>query len=164
MDDSQECIGIRYLSSDDIVEVNKAALSCTPGEIDGFLIPGNLLPAQQAPAQYAYYEQCRDIFTLAAVLYIKLNKGHIFNNANKRTAFIASTVFLRINGYIFEPDTESALDVAINVATDVKDYLDPFMLSSWFKAFCREAADTVSQSNSDLLPQIISKLHVEPDL
>ncbi|MDV5045356.1 type II toxin-antitoxin system death-on-curing family toxin [Vibrio diabolicus] len=150
------CIGIRYISAEDIISINNAALSFTPGEISGFINKNSLEPSQQAPSLYRYYEQCEDIFTLAAVLYIKINKSHIFQNANKRTAFMASVVFLRINGFIFEPDTESSIDIALRVANNEPSYDDPKMLSSWFKAFCRVADDSFDLDDDigSILPNI----------
>lgn len=163
MKENSSCSGVRYLSSDDIIAINEAALSFTPGEISGFINKNNLDPAQQAPCMYVYYEQCEDIFTLAAVLYIKINKGHIFQNANKRTAFIASTVFLRINGFIFEPDVHSSIEIATCVATDVPDYKDPRMLSSWFKAFSRVAEDNFEEGTESALEQALANFVIEQD-
>lgn len=151
-----ECNGIRYLSVDDIIKINKVALSFTPNELDGFRLEDNLEPTQQAPSVYRYYEQCEDIYTLAAVLYIKINKNHIFENANKRSAFIASVTFLRLNGFIFEPDEDSSIQIALNVANDVEGYNNPKLLSSWFKAFSRIAADSAEPSSGDAIDDVLS--------
>lgn len=139
MEQKVTCQGIRYLSPEDIVSINKRAISFTPAERHGFIHQNNLIPAQQSPNLFRYYEQCEDIFTLAACLFIKLVKSHIFENANKRTAFMSTVVFLRINGFIFEPDKESSIEIALLVAKNEPDYNDPHMLSSWFKAYSREA-------------------------
>lgn len=45
-----------------------------------------------------YYENCDDVFKLAAMYLIGIAKTHAFNDANKRTAFQATSVFLLMNG------------------------------------------------------------------
>ncbi|WP_230492461.1 type II toxin-antitoxin system death-on-curing family toxin [Martelella alba] len=45
-----------------------------------------------------YYENCDDVFKLAAMYLIGIAKAHAFNDANKRTAFQATSVFLLMNG------------------------------------------------------------------
>jgi death on curing protein len=48
-----------------------------------------------------------DIVLLAASLLFGLAKNHPFEQGNKRTAFVASLIFLRVNGYIFvAPDSD----------------------------------------------------------
>ncbi|MFT6910476.1 MAG: death-on-curing protein [Oleiphilaceae bacterium] len=132
--------GIRYLSVEDLININEYAItSFTPLEGCGVLDLGKLKSAQQRPNNYRYYEHCEDIYTLAAVLFIAVNKAHAFKNANKRTAFMASMCFLLMNGYCFEPYPESVIEASLNVAKNIDPYLDPVMLSSWFKAFSEVA-------------------------
>ncbi|MEA9389531.1 type II toxin-antitoxin system death-on-curing family toxin [Acerihabitans sp. TG2] len=45
-----------------------------------------------------YYENCDDVFKLAAMYLVGIAKAHAFNDANKRTAFQATSVFLLMNG------------------------------------------------------------------
>ncbi|NDL62530.1 type II toxin-antitoxin system death-on-curing family toxin [Acerihabitans arboris] len=45
-----------------------------------------------------YYGHCNDVFKLAAMYLIGIAKAHAFNDANKRTAFQATSVFLLMNG------------------------------------------------------------------
>ncbi|HHQ6611927.1 type II toxin-antitoxin system death-on-curing family toxin [Morganella morganii] len=44
------------------------------------------------------YEECKDIFKFSAMYLISIAKAHAFNDANKRTAFQAASVFLILNG------------------------------------------------------------------
>ena len=48
------------------------------------------------------YEECNDIFKLAAMYIIAIAKAHAFNDANKRTALQAALVFLRLHGIRIE--------------------------------------------------------------
>lgn len=135
----EEC-GIRYLSTENLININKTAMSFTPTEHVGVFKPEQLESVQQKAAMYRYYECCDDIYTLAAVVFIGVAQGHCFSNGNKRTAFIASASFLMMNGFVFEPCTASSLEIAIAVVENVPDYCDPQLLSSWFKSFSREIA------------------------
>lgn len=54
-----------------------------------------------------FYEECNDIFTLAAQYLIAIAKAHAFNDANKRTAFQAASIFLLMN---IDPELEGEED------------------------------------------------------
>ena len=46
-----------------------------------------------------HYESLDDVFEVAAFYGICIAQGHLFVDANKRTAFMSMYVFLEINGY-----------------------------------------------------------------
>jgi len=46
-----------------------------------------------------YYSDQSDLFHLTANLSKKIIKNHAFQNGNKRVAFIAADIFLKINDY-----------------------------------------------------------------
>ena len=58
-----------------------------------------------------------DEFSKAAVLLINLIKKHPFHNANKRTAFLAVYVFLKLNGYSLKMENQEVIEFVIRVAT-----------------------------------------------
>lgn len=51
-------------------------------------------------ANYEAYSDT-DIYDLAALYLVAIARGHVFNDANKRTAFNAAMLFLRRNGHAF---------------------------------------------------------------
>jgi death on curing protein len=58
---------------------------------------------------------------LAASLAFGLTKNHGFRDGNKRTAFVATAVFLRLNRYrLIAPESE-AVSAMVYLATDVWD-------------------------------------------
>jgi death-on-curing protein len=158
MDVTKSECGVRYISCKDIILINKAVMSYTPKEQCGVANQGYLESAQAGPHRYLYYNQCEDILTLAASLFIAINKSHAFHNGNKRTAFLASIVFLQLNGVIFEPELETVLDVSRAVAINEKDYCDARMLSSWFKAYSRAATEEEIQNIANSRAPIFQKL------
>lgn len=111
----------------------------------------NLLgQSQEAAPQYRYYQQCEDVATLAAVLFTSISKNHIFHNANKRTAFAAAIVFLRMNGYRFSPPLDEALEVARGVVEN--DYCR-LEVAQWIADHTEasDSADLVSDRMSIIL-------------
>jgi len=62
------------------------------------------------------------IYEKAAVLLIQLIKKHPFPNANKRTAFLATFVFLKINGQLLAIDQKDAVNLVVYIATYDKDF------------------------------------------
>lgn len=103
---------VRYLSYDDLVNLNQACIDVTPGEIAGVLKPNQLASSQARPSQIRYYEQTNDMARLAAALMCSLIQSHPFHNANKRTAFMAAVVFMRINGHALRISLDEGLAMA----------------------------------------------------
>lgn len=130
-----QCDGIRWLDVNDLIDINKIVSSITPNEQVGVMKPNNLKSAQNRPNQYRYYEQTEDIYKLAAMVFIAFVQAHAFHNANKRTAYVASVVFCRINGYDFNPPIETAIQMALDVEAKRNNADNPDYLSSWFEAF-----------------------------
>ncbi len=130
--------GYKCISAETIRYAHQRALSVTPKEPFGILHPDRIEGLAQSPARYRYYEQTEDIFVLAAYLYIKIAKAHVFQQANKRTAFLSAKIFLYINGFDFTSPLDVAVDIAVRVATNEPDYNDPKILSSWLKEFSAE--------------------------
>ncbi|HGV8438707.1 TPA: type II toxin-antitoxin system death-on-curing family toxin [Enterococcus faecium] len=62
------------------------------------------------------------IYEKAAILLIQLIKKHPFHNANKRTAFLATFVFLKINGQLLAIDQKDAVNLVVYIATYDKDF------------------------------------------
>ncbi|MEO1892515.1 MAG: type II toxin-antitoxin system death-on-curing family toxin [Alcanivorax sp.] len=120
MSEPEYCDGsIRYLSCEDLESINSWMIEIfTPGEPSGVKFPDLLEIAQQKPATKRYYENTNDLALLAGSLFIGIARLHAFHNANKRTAFGAACMFLRLNGYELIVGTGAALDLAESVVKD----------------------------------------------
>ncbi|RTP97309.1 type II toxin-antitoxin system death-on-curing family toxin [Enterobacter sp. WCHEn045836] len=85
---------IEFLTPEQVIEIQQSTLpnSGPPGKdrLEGALFRVYTL---------AEYEGCEDIFAFAAMYLIAIAKAHAFNDANKRTAFQATSVFLLMNGF-----------------------------------------------------------------
>lgn len=87
----------RWLSIEAVVQLNRAELAET-GE-HHFVRDAGLLESAMARPQnlFAYGEE--DILVMAVALMAGISRAHAFEQGNKRTAFGALRLFLRINGY-----------------------------------------------------------------
>ncbi|EHU6441819.1 type II toxin-antitoxin system death-on-curing family toxin [Listeria monocytogenes] len=58
-----------------------------------------------------------DEFNKATVILINLIKKHPFHNAKKRTPFLVSYVFLKLNGYLLKMENQEAAEFVVRIAT-----------------------------------------------
>ncbi|MGQ5288442.1 type II toxin-antitoxin system death-on-curing family toxin [Pectobacterium actinidiae] len=86
--------GVTFLSVDEVIAIQKSTLP-NSGEPDKGKLEGALSRVQNL----SMYEECEDLFKFAAMYMVAIAKSHAFNDANKRTAFQAASVFLLLNGY-----------------------------------------------------------------
>ena len=93
----------KFLTLEDIFYIHQELIDEFGGSL-GVLDIGSLESAIARP-QIGHYN---DIFEEAAALMESLAINHPFIDGNKRVAFFATDVFLRINGYIIECDDEIA--------------------------------------------------------
>lgn len=77
-----------------------------------------------------HYGMINDVFELAACYGAYLAVGHVFNDANKRTAFAAMDICLTINDIELTYDTIETGDTMIKVAQGLVDETD---LARWLR-------------------------------
>lgn len=94
---------VAFLSLDEALEIHRALLERFGG-LSGVRDPGLLESALYRP-RTGYYE---DLAAMAAALFESLIMNHPFIDGNKRVAFFATDVFLRLNGYKLEVDAKKA--------------------------------------------------------
>ncbi|MDN6206552.1 MAG: type II toxin-antitoxin system death-on-curing family toxin, partial [Staphylococcus simulans] len=90
----------------------------SPRETIGVIDKNALSMAVNQPRQHIFGKDLYpDEFSKAAVLLINLIKKHPFNNGNKRTAFLAAYVFLKINGFSLTMENQEVVEFVVNIAT-----------------------------------------------
>ena len=92
-------MSIAFLSVDEVLAIHERLLE-TFGGASGVRDYGLLESALFRP-QTGYYA---DLVQMAAALFESLLMNHPFADGNKRVAFFATDVFLRLNGWRFEVD------------------------------------------------------------
>jgi death on curing protein len=85
------------------------------GGAEGLRDEGALDSALARPVNLHAYGET-DLFRLASAYAFGLVRNHPFVDGNKRTAFLTSYVFLRINGYQLEADEVGAVTAVLALA------------------------------------------------
>jgi len=62
------------------------------------------------------------VFDKAAALFESLGKNHPFHNGNKRTAFTALVIFLKLNGFRFVMNQKAAEDLTVDMVNHRYDF------------------------------------------
>lgn len=94
---------IRYLSMADVLALHQAMMEKFGFASAPLRDEGMLESAIMRPRMAAYYSEA-DIIRQAALLAVGISQAQAFLDGNKRTAFAASDVFLRLNGLAFVGD------------------------------------------------------------
>ncbi|MBI1407776.1 MAG: type II toxin-antitoxin system death-on-curing family toxin [Caulobacter sp.] len=100
------------------------------GGVDGLRDPGLLESALQRPKNRYLYEDEGDLARLAGAYAIAVSANHPFNDGNKRAAFQAMALFLRLNGLRLAADQAEAARVIFTLAAGD---LDEGVLSEWIR-------------------------------
>lgn len=78
--------------------------------------------------QTAYYsDPAPGVFETAALYWVAIARGHIFNDANKRTALASTLFYLAQNGILIRntPEDQARLvDLTLDAATGARDVTD----------------------------------------
>ena len=94
---------VAFLAVDEVLAIH-AVLITQFGGPEGLRDPGLLESALFRP-RTGYYA---DLAEMAAALFESLLMNHPFLDGNKRVAFFATDVFLRLNGYRLRVDADEA--------------------------------------------------------
>lgn len=118
---------VQFLSVDEVLEIH-ALLIRRFGGANGVRDLGLLESALYRP-QSGYYS---DLIEMAAAMFESLINNHSFVDGNKRVAFFATDVFLRLNGYKIVMDPSPAYSFLMNLLrtnTCDLEHLEPLLRS-----------------------------------
>lgn len=99
------------------------------GGISGIRDTGMFESALSKPQNLAAYGE-PDFAELAASYGFGLAKNHPFLDGNKRTAFVAVELFLRLNGYLLEADDAACVLTMLAVAAGEMDEVN---FAAWIR-------------------------------
>lgn len=106
-----------FLTVADVIQLHEDALEADGGAA-GLRDAGLLESAVHAPqASFGGEYLVGDLFDMAATYLVHIAKNHAFVDANKRTALLATLVFLGLNGHEIERDDRRLDDAVLAVAT-----------------------------------------------
>ena len=124
-----------WLSRELILAVHDEQLA-EHGGSTGLRDPGLLDSALARPLNRAGYGE-PDIAELAAVYALAIAQNHPFIDGNKRTAFVALELFLRLNGCVFTAgDADSVVVMLAMAAGELPDA----EFTAWVRAHTAPAA------------------------
>lgn len=95
---------------------------------------GLLDSALARPASHLHYTGENDICALAAIYLVAIASNHPFIDGNKRAAFLAAGLFLRLNGRRLTADQSDAARTVLAVAAGPRD-IEP--LTGWIRLHSR---------------------------
>lgn len=64
----------------------------------------------------SYYEGVTDLFKLAAAYWVAIDRGHIFNDGNKRIEFFTIVAFLERNGALIRDEDNELEELTVYAA------------------------------------------------
>ncbi len=106
------------------------------GGADGLRDEGLFESALARPQNLLAYQGVDDVARLAASYAFGLAKNHAFVDGNKRIAFIAAGLFLRLNGWRLTADQAEATLVILSVASSA---MSEDELADWIRKHMRPA-------------------------
>ena len=105
-----------YPSYQAVMEAHERIIKSSGGEL-GMLSPSNLAYIMEAVKDVAERMPEKEAATKKSgyLLYSIVNR-HPFLDGNKRTAFELAKNFLKVNGWLFDPEEQEAFDTLLSVA------------------------------------------------
>ena len=111
------------------------------GGLPGFAAagPGGVEAALARVENHAYYNGVDDVFGIAAMYAVAIAKGHVFNDANKRTGLSCSLTYLEKQD-VFIPKTQALEDIMVDVAQGLVDQetLAEYLSTVWKQSHQRQ--------------------------
>jgi len=108
---------MRYLTAEEVLALHCYLMSeCWNEPLYGLRDAGLLESAVNRPLTASLYGNA-DLFDQAARLWEGLVANHPFLQGNKRTAYAAMELFLRLNGWMCDATDEQLIDMCLDLAT-----------------------------------------------
>lgn len=116
----------RYLSSSDLIYVNKRVLEFTGEKQEVIQYPEGLSVIIEQPQMVLFgHELYPSLWLKAAFVLQKSTKKHIFTDGNKRTAYVVTKLFLKLNGYSLKVSKSQgiALMLSVTISADSEEIM-----------------------------------------
>lgn len=108
----------RYLSASDLIYVNKRVLEFTGEKQEVIQYPEGLSVIIEQPQMVLFgHELYPSLWLKAAFVLQKSTKKHIFTVGNKRTAYVVTKLFLKLNGYSLKVSKSQGIALMLSVTT-----------------------------------------------
>ena len=114
----------KYLSEQDIIEMNQYILKQFNLPYNGIQYPQGLSLVIEQPQMILFgHELYPNLWIKAAYIMQKITKKHIFFDGNKRTSFMACSIFLEINNFELSMNTDESesLLLQLTISDDTEE-------------------------------------------
>ena len=113
---------MKRLSAADVFKIHEKVIK--PNELQGLAGDKSLEAVIARVENRVSYELVKDEYDLAAAYAVCIAVGHVFNDANKRTAYRAMTACLEGNGISVQFNAEEIGQIIIKVAQGLIDEIE----------------------------------------
>jgi len=110
---------LRFLTAAQVVQIHTAVIK--PNELQGLAADRSIDAVIARIDNRIHYGMINDVFELAACYGSYIAVGHVFNDANKRTAFATMDTCLILNDVALNYTTVETGDMMIDVAQGKRD-------------------------------------------
>jgi len=107
---------MKWVSAAEVLAFHDRILQTLPG-VPGMPDVGRANAIIHRVYNLAHYKGITDVFELAAIYWVAIARGHIFNDGNKRTAFFITVAFLRRNGVLIRDEGNELEELTVKAAT-----------------------------------------------
>ncbi|MEI7310751.1 type II toxin-antitoxin system death-on-curing family toxin [Pectobacterium carotovorum] len=111
---------MNWVSAQEVIAFHDRILQRLPG-VAGMPDPGRAEAIIYRVQNRTHYEGITDVFELAATYWVAVERGHIFNDGNKRTAFFVTMTFLYRNGVLVRDHDNTLENLTVEAATGAKN-------------------------------------------
>ncbi|WP_151638222.1 type II toxin-antitoxin system death-on-curing family toxin [Noviherbaspirillum aerium] len=131
-----------------VIEIHDLILSTEEG-LSGDYGPGRLEGALGRVTNKVVYEGMEDVFDIAAMYAVAIGRGHVFVDANKRTALVTALAYLSIQGIDIDRD-EKLEDMMVDVAEGTLEHHEfSELLYSIYAGQVGEDFDTLEEDGAN---------------
>ncbi len=124
---------MQFLDAEEIISIHDSILETEAG-LAGIRPDMSLETVLGRIFSHIQYGTVSTVFEVAALYGEAIARGHLFNDANKRTALMAMLTFLSINGYELSTGQHEIADLIVNVA---EGQVDRPVLARWLESRAR---------------------------
>lgn len=107
---------MNWIDADQLIHIHDRLLQYGKG-VPGMPDPDRASAICSRILNRHYYEDVNDIFELAATYLVAVARGHIFNDANKRTALMTTIIFLGNNSILLQYEGFDLEELTVGAAT-----------------------------------------------
>lgn len=120
---------MKFLTVEQIVQIHESVVG--PHELQGFAGSKSIEAVIARINNRIAYGLIDDVFSLAACYACHISVGHVFNDANKRTAFMSMDLCLLLNGIQLSYEADIIGQIIVKASQGVIDEVD---LAHWLRS------------------------------